>query len=103
MAKAVAADAEVKPPEPPKVVVLPSAPAATPPETLPPVGLILKCRVHVPGSHVGTIECGIPANTAPADRHAAALISAAAVRGIALNASGLPQFASAPQVEFLES
>lgn len=63
----------------------------------------IRCKVNVPNSHVGTIECRIPGNTPEADRRAAACRAAAEVRGIALNASGVPQFASAPQVEYLES
>ncbi len=63
----------------------------------------IKCKVNVPNCHVGMIECVIPGSTPEADRWAAACKAAAEVRGIALNASGVPQFASAPQVEYLES
>lgn len=63
----------------------------------------IKCKVNVPNCHVGMIECQIPGNTPDAEKIDAACLAAAKVRGIALNASGKPQFASAPQVEFLES
>lgn len=63
----------------------------------------IKCKVHVPNCHVGTIECQIAGNTPVEDRRAAALTAAAKARGIACDSRGVPQFASAPQVEFLES
>ncbi len=63
----------------------------------------IRCRVNIPNSHVGTIECRISGSTPEQDRHKAACLAAAEARGIALNASGTPQFASAPNVEYLES
>lgn len=63
----------------------------------------VKCRVLIPNCHVGTIECKIPGSTPLGDRDRVAKLAAAEVRGIALNASGVPQFASAPIIEYLES
>lgn len=63
----------------------------------------IRCKVNVPNCHVGTIECLIPGNTPESEKRAAACLAAAKVRGIALSASGLPQFATAPEVEYLES
>lgn len=68
-----------------------------------PVPEWIKCKVNVPNCHVGEILCQIPGSTPEADKRATALRAAAAVRGIALNASGVPQFATAPEVEYLES
>lgn len=63
----------------------------------------IRCKVNVPNCHVGMIECRIAGNTPIGNRHAAACLAAAEVRGIALNQSGVPQFASAPEVEYLEN
>lgn len=63
----------------------------------------IKCKVSVPNCHVGEIFCQIPGSTPEADKRAAACVAAAKARGIALNANGVPQFATAPEVEYLES
>lgn len=68
-----------------------------------PVPEWIKCKVNVPNCHVGTIECRIAGSIPELDRYNAACLAAAEVRGIALNESGKPQFASAPNVEYLES
>ncbi len=79
------------------------APEAAIPAAAKPSPEWIRCKVDVPNCHVGMIECKIPGNTPEQDRHKAACLAAAEVRGIALNASGVPQFASAPNVEYLES
>lgn len=63
----------------------------------------IRCRVNVPNCHVGMIECRIPSATPDKDRHLAALRAAAEVRGIVVNRNGVPQFGTAPEVEYLEN
>jgi hypothetical protein len=63
----------------------------------------INCKVNIPNCHVGMIECRISGSIPEAERYKAACLAAAAVRGIALNASGVPQFASAPIIEYLEN
>lgn len=63
----------------------------------------IRCRVTVPNCHVGTIDCQIPASTPRDHRHLAALRAAAEVRGIVVNRNGVPQFGTAPVVEYMEN
>lgn len=88
--------------EVPPSTVIPAMAAAPAPVASAPVKEWINCKVNIPNTHVGTIECRIPGSTPEAERWDAACVAAAKVRGIALSSSGKPQFGSAPQVEFLE-
>lgn len=61
-----------------------------------------RARVTIPGTHVGAIYCEIPADSPPERAHVLAVSAAADARGIARNDKGMPMFAAAPVVEFID-